>query len=158
MAKIGAFSPELAQAIADYVRSELAKQPKPLPHGPNGRIKTRKTIMAKITASEGTDPVKHSWVEQKWNSTSESFEDMPDGKSGSLTLEYAVNGDATETTANDTIVSLTFSEDPEGNGAWAIGTPSLPKGQHQYQGYFMITQNVADWGYLRSHPALDEEE
>lgn len=116
------FSPELAKQIADFVKNEIAKRNGETPI--RGQITPKKTVPAKITGSAVSGTVwKHSWVQVRWNHSSLNWENIPDGKSGTTSTNYLINGaDKEAKIPNDTVVIANRVDKPDTGESYWVGS------------------------------------
>lgn len=144
------FTEKAARRIAVVVR-EVEGEPVDLKGSPN-RYRPDRQIWAKITDDDDDpdDPpsvVKHAWTEQR--RTEDGFEDMPNGRSGTLTKDYAIATDG-KAVKGDEVVRLVLNIAEDGSSYWTVLNTDA-KGTLKYQVYQMVTDNKSGWDWVRFH-------
>ncbi len=131
----GVFEIDRAQLIADTVDAVLARV-KPVP-GSNisGRIPRSQMTWAKITDytswSTGTPMIKHAWTEQRMNTSTQKWEDVPDGITGTTADNYVVGVNFIDQYQVGAVLQVMKAED------WSTG-----------KNYWTVVPQTGAWFYL----------
>ena len=155
--RVTAFGPKTARAIARYVDKNIRIIDEPT-NEIGGRKISQTNTFAKVSGSAVVSGVvQHSWTEVRWNITTKEWEDVPEGRSGTTTVDYLINSqDVTVAFASTTIIQIRKCEDPVTRMNFWAGGDSLefPTGQYQYMAYVMTSNNQAGFDFIRLHPPI----
>jgi hypothetical protein len=141
------FTEKSVKRIAAVVKA-VESQPTDLTGDPN-RYKGNREVWGKITGSVVASGVyKHSWTEQRRIAL--GFEEVPDGRSGTTTANYAIANDLKEIKTG-LIVRLALNIAEDGTSRWTMIGANHTRGQYQGQVYQMVSQLSEGWDYPILH-------